>query len=152
MENRSERAVARFMEGYSCAQAVSSVFAEEVGMPEEVLIRAATGFGGGMGHTGGACGVVSAAALILGLKFGNTRPDDRQAKEDTYALVREFVIRFTVRNGSVSCTDLLGCNLSTEEGRQRAREENLTRTVCPQYIRDAVEILEAILGPGPVIP
>ncbi len=143
--SRSDRAVARFMEGYSCAQAVASAFADALGMPEDLLLKAAAGFGGGMGQTGGTCGVVSAAVLVIGLQHGGTRPEDRQIREETYALAREFVNRFRLRHGAVLCTDLLGADLSTPQGREEARERNLTRTICPQYIHDAVEILEEML-------
>ena len=143
---RPEEAVSRFMAGYNCAQATSSVFAADLGIPEKVILRAATGFGGGMGHTGGACGP-SPGGPCPRLSFGSTGPAEKEAKDETYALVREFVTRFTIRNGAVSCTGLLGCDLSTDEGLARAREQNLARTTCPRYIRDVVEILGEILGP-----
>lgn len=142
---KHEDAVSRFLAGYNCAQATSSVYAEDLGIPEDIILKAATGFGGGMGRTDGACGVVTGAILVFGLAFGGTGPDEKDANDITYALVQEFVTRFTAKNGAVSCTDLLGCNLSTEEGRKRAKEERLTRTVCPGYIRDAVEIIDEIL-------
>ena len=147
MGKRANEAVSRFMQGYNCAQAVSSVFADDAGVPEEVILRAATGFGGGVGHTGGACGAVSGAVLVIGLSAGSTGPGEKEAKDRTYALIREFIARFTRRNGTVSCTGLLGCDLSTDEGFARAREQNLARTLCPRYVRDAVEILEEILVP-----
>jgi C_GCAxxG_C_C family probable redox protein len=152
MGKRSEEAVSRFMAGFSCAQAVGSVFAADLGIPEETLVRAASGFGGGMGHTGGACGVLTGAVLVIGLRPKNSRAEDRQAREATYALVREFLDRFTARHGAVSCTDLLGCDLATEEGRQTAQKQNLTRTICPRYIRGAVEILESLIGPDLTAP
>ncbi|HOI57792.1 MAG: C-GCAxxG-C-C family protein [Methanoculleus sp.] len=142
---RSERAVARFMQGCNCAQAVSSVFARDAGVPEEVILRAATGFGGGVGHTGGACGAVSGAVLVIGLLFGSTGPEGKEAKERTYAVTQEFIARFVRKHGTVSCTGLLDCNLSTDEGLGRAREQGLTRTLCPGYVRDVVEILERML-------
>lgn len=135
------------MAGYNCAQSVSSVFAGDAGVPEEIILRAATGFGGGMGHTGGACGAVSGAILIIGLMAGSTGPDEKEAKDLTYALTREFIARFTQKNGNTSCTGLLGYDLSTDEGLARVREQNLTRSLCPRYIRDAVDILEEILSP-----
>ncbi|KLK89129.1 hypothetical protein SZ63_01410 [Methanoculleus sediminis] len=145
MGNRAKEAVSRFMQGYNCAQAVSSVFADDAGVPEEVILRAATGFGGGVGHTGGACGTVSGAVLAIGLLFGSTGPGEKEAKDLTYDLTREFVARFVRKNGTVSCTELLGCDISTGEGLARAREQNLTRTLCPRYVEDAVEILEEVL-------
>ena len=133
------------MRGCNCAQAVSSVFARDAGIPEEVVLRAATGFGGGVGHTGGACGAVSGAVLAIGLLFGSTGPEEKAAKDKTYAVTREFIAQFARKYGSTSCTGLLGCDPSTDEGLSRAREQNLTRTLCPRYIRDAVEILEGLL-------
>lgn len=147
MDNRADEAVSRFMQGYNCAQAVSSVFADDAGVPEEFVLRAATGFGGGVAHTNGMCGAVSGGVLAIGLLFGSTGPDEKEAKDLTYDLTREFLARFVEKNGTVSCTELLGCNLSTGEGLARAREENLTRTLCPRYVKDAVEILEEVLAP-----
>ena len=147
MGNRADEAVSRFMQGYNCAQAVSSVFADDAGVPEEVILRAATGFGGGMGHTGGTCGVVSGGVLAIGLLSGSTDPEEKEAKDLTYALTQEFISRIVRKHGTISCTKLLGCDLSTDEGLARAREQNLTRIVCPRYIRDAVEILEEVLAP-----
>ena len=146
MGNRSKEAVSRFMQGYNCAQAVSSVFAGDAGVPEEVILCAATGFGAGAGRTGGTCGAVSGGVLAIGLSFGSTGADDKEAKDLTYALTREFITRFVRKNGTVSCTELLGCDLSTDEGLARAREQNLTRTLCPRYVEDAVEILEEVLA------
>lgn len=146
MENRSKEAVSRFMQGYNCAQAVSSVFAGDAGVPEEVILCAATGFGAGAGRTGGTCGAVSGGVLAIGLLVGSTGADEKEAKDLTYALTREFITRFVRKNGTISCTELLGCDLSTDEGLDRARNQNLTRTLCPLYVRDAVEILEEILA------
>ena len=142
---RSEEAVACFTQGCNCAQAVSSVFARDAGVPEEVVLRAATGFGGGVAHTGGACGAVSGAVLAIGLLFGSTGPEEKEAKDRTYALTQEFIVRFVGKHGTVSCTGLLDCDLSTEEGLARARSQGITRTLCPGYVRDAVEILEEML-------
>lgn len=116
-------------------------------MPEEVILSAATGFGGGMGRTGGACGAVSGGSSSSGSCSGSTGPGENEAKDLVYDLTRKFVTRFAERCGSISCTELLGCGLSTDEGLARARDENLTRTLCPCYVEDAVEmILEEVLA------
>lgn len=146
MANRADEAVSRFMQGYNCAQAVGSVFADDAGVPEEVILSAATGFGAGVGRTGGMCGAVSGAVITLGLLFGGTGPGENEAKDLTYDLTRKFVTRFIEKNGTVSCTELLSCDLSTGEGFARARAENLARTLCPCYVKDAVEILEEVLA------
>jgi hypothetical protein len=51
---------------------------------------------------------------------------------------------FEARNGSLLCRDLLGCDISTPEGHDRARAENLFQLRCKKFVRDAVEIAEAL--------
>ncbi len=143
--SRVDEAVSRFAEGFSCSQAVCSVFAVDLGLTDEQALKVASGFGGGMGQTGGTCGVVSGAVIVLGLAYGGVSPKDTEAKVKTYALVQEFVAEFSRRHGAVDCPKLLGCDLSTPEGRERARNEGLTRKVCPAYVRSAAEILEKML-------
>jgi hypothetical protein len=70
---------------------------------------------------------------------------ESKAKEKTYELVREFASRFKARHGSLDCNDLLGCDISTSEGRQRIKQQKLHSTLCPQIVRDAAEILEELL-------
>lgn len=136
--NRIEIAVSRFAEGFNCSQAVFSSYAE--GMDEEAL-KIASGFGGGMGRMAETCGAVTGAMMVLGLRFGGATPD-REAKERVYARVREFADRFKARNGSLDCRDLLGCDISTPDGYEMAK--NLFTTTCPKYVRDACEILEGM--------
>jgi len=143
---RGDEAVSRFMRGYNCAQAVGSVFSDDAGVPEEVILSAATGFGGGMGRTGGVCGAVSGGIIVIGLLFGSTGPGENEAKDLVYDLTRKFVTRFAERCGSISCTELLGCDLSIGEGFARARDENLTRTLCPCYVENTVELFEKVLA------
>ena len=139
-----EQAVSLFNEGFLCSQAVLSSFGQELGLDRETALRVSGVFGGGM-RLGGPCGAVTGAFMVIGLKYGSIKADDVQAKEKAYGLVREFVNLFESRNGSIECTRLLGCDLSTPEGRMFAREKNLFTSVCPKFIRDAAEILEQIL-------
>jgi C_GCAxxG_C_C family probable redox protein len=142
---RIENAAALFEEGLNCSQAVFSSFAKELGLDPAVAAKLATGLGGGMGRMGHTCGAVTGAFLAIGLKHGSTSGKEREAKEKTYRLVREFSARFTARNGSVVCRELLGCDISTPEGFEDARRKGLLTTVCTKMVRDAVEILEEIL-------
>ena len=95
-----------------------------------------------MGET---CGVVTGALMAIGLKYGKVKAEDDEARERTYELAREFVTRFTVRHGSTICRELLGYNLSNAEERKAAHDKGLFDTLCPQLVRDAVEIVEELL-------
>ena len=137
--NRIELAVSRFAEGFNCSQAVFSAYAEGI---DQTALKIAAGFGGGMGRMAGTCGAVTGAMMVLGLRFGGATPD-REAKERVYAKIREFADRFKARNGSLTCRDLLGCNISTVDGYEAAK--SLFTTTCPKYVRDACEMLEEML-------
>jgi hypothetical protein len=62
-----------------------------------------------------------------------------------YARIRDFAERFKARNNSLVCRDLLKCDIGTPEGLRRATDEKLFSAVCPQFVRDACEILEEML-------
>lgn len=142
--SKIEQAVERFKNGYSCSQAIFSTYAPIFDVPDELAIKISTGLGGGIGRTAGICGAVSGAVLVLGLKFGSPKSDP-QNKEMVYAKVREFLRLFNERHNTVNCRELLGCDISTPEGFNKARSENLFKTICPNYVRSSAEILEQLL-------
>jgi C_GCAxxG_C_C family probable redox protein len=104
-------------------------------------MKIAAGFGGGMGRMAGTCGAVTGAFMVLGLQCGQASPE-REAKEAIYCRIRAYARQFRARHGSLSCRELLECDISVPEGLQRARELDLFSKTCPQFVRDACEILE----------
>ena len=139
-----EKASSLFKDGFSCSQAVFSAFAKELEADENTLLKLSDAFGGGM-RMALTCGAVTGAFMVIGLKYGRTSADDLEAKQKTANLVKEFVKKFEERHKSIVCKELLGCDISTEEGLKYARESNLTGTICPKLVTHAVEILEEIL-------
>jgi C_GCAxxG_C_C family probable redox protein len=142
--NAVDLAIARFGKGHSCAQAVFSAFAEQMGMDYQTAVRLSSGFGGGMGM-GSVCGAVTGGIMAIGLKCGGVDP---KAKGQTAKLVREFTDRFKAQHKSVNCRDLLGCDLSTPEGLKAAKDRNLF-AVCPGIVRDAAKTLDGLLNQAP---
>ena len=143
--DRVEQAVKRFNSGFNCSQSVFSAFCEDLGLETEKALKIATAFGGGMGHMGETCGAVTGAFMVIGLKHGRYDPSDSESKEKTYSLVSEFSRRFKDVYGSVRCTELLGYDLGTKEGMESARKNDLFNTLCVDFVKNAVEILEQIL-------
>ena len=143
--NNPERAVDFFKEGFSCSQAVLAAYGEQFDLKQELALRIAGAFGGGMGRMGETCGAVTGAIMVIGLKFGCTTAGDIKARENAYTVVREFVHRFKGRNVSVLCRDLLDCDISTPEGMKRAKEEGLIKKACPKFVKDAAEILDQLI-------
>jgi len=152
MTTRIEAAVDDFRKGFSCSQAVLAAFGPDFGLDRETALKISQVFGGGLARSAGTCGAAAGALLVISLKHGRTRPEDTAARETTYALTREFLQIFRERHGKLDCRDLLGCDISTAEGSQKAAELKLHDTLCPEFIRTAVEILEELLDQPPAQP
>ena len=139
------RAVSSFKKGYNCSQSIFSTYCEDFYLSADKGRKIACALGGGMGHNNETCGAVSGAIMLIGLKYGNTRFDDKKSKEKAYAVAQEFAKMFKERNGSLKCSELLGCDISTEEGNREAHEKNLFNDKCQKFVKDAAEIIEEIL-------
>ena len=111
--DKVDEAVGYFNSGYSCSQSILAAFGVDLGITLEQAFRLGAGFGGGMARTDGACGAVSGAVMVLGLKYGSagTAAADADARAATYDAVSRFMTQFREKHGSVYCSDLLGYNL-----------------------------------------
>lgn len=144
--DRVQTAVSRFNEGCNCSQAILWTYGEPFGLSRAAALRLASGFGGGMGRMGDTCGAVTGAFMVLGLQSGPTTAKDDKAKEKTYQRVRQFAERFKAHNGSLVCRDLIGCDISSPEGLQQAKQQKLFSTICAKLVQDAAELLEELLA------
>ena len=145
METKSEIAVAKFMEGFNCAQSVAYSFCNDLHFDENTALMMACGFGGGMGRKGEVCGAVSGGILVIGIKYGRGEKDNPSAADLTYAHTRKLMEQFAEKHGSCRCRELLdGCDLTTEEGQKRFKENDMKNRICKPCVQSAVEILEAI--------
>lgn len=140
--DKAKTAVKYFGDGFLCSQAVFAAFAEEI--PEEQALKIGACFGSGM-CCGEVCGAVTGALMAIGLRYGQCRPGDLDARAKTNALTRRMMDRFREENGSCLCRELLGYDISIPEQAQQAREKRLFATFCPQMIGSAAGILEEIL-------
>ena len=123
-----EKIVARFKAGSNCAQITATYFAEKYGEDVEKIHQLMCSFGGGM--------------LALGMKGGNATPDDAERKAKCYADTIAFGNEFKKRNGSLLCRELLGCDISTPEGKKEFDEKDLHFTFCPRKVLASIELLE----------
>jgi C_GCAxxG_C_C family probable redox protein len=145
MSRQTDRIAQSFQDGFNCSQIVLSTHAARFGLAEDVALRIASPFGGGVARTGHLCGAVTGALMALGLKFGTTRTGDKEGKERLYILAGEFMARFRERHGSLFCRELLGCDLGTPEGRQEAHDKRLVEELCTRLVADATEISAEII-------
>lgn len=138
-----------FDEGFNCSQAVLAPRAESLGLPRETALRAAAGFGAGMGRLQDVCGAVTGAGMVLGLRYGHTEAGDLAGKDRVYALTRDLHRRFVLAHGTTKCRELLGVDMLTEDGRREMKERNLVATVCRTCVETADRIVGQILEENP---
>jgi C_GCAxxG_C_C family probable redox protein len=148
MKTPPEAAVERFTQDHNCAQSVLAAFAPSLGFPEEQALKLASLFGAGMARRGRTCGAVTGGLMALGLKFGNLDPEGKDA---AYAVAREFMSQFEQRHGTLTCRELVGCDISIPEEREKARQAGVFAQLCPRLVREAAEIVQGLLAaePGP---
>ncbi len=145
MKPTAEKAITNFRSGLNCAQAVLTAFSEDMSFDGDFAIGVACGFGGGMGRLQETCGAATGSFMVMGIHNCRKYTDNKERKEETYAMVQEFSKKFTALHGTLNCRALLNCDLKTEEGHQYWKDNNLSEVVCEKCIADAVEIIEEIL-------
>jgi len=147
MNKYKEIAIAKFNEGFNCSQSVLFPFANMFNLNEETALKISCGFGAGMGRQQETCGAVTAAYMLIGLKYGKSRSDEEELKEKTYLKVCEFTKKFCQKHKTIKCSELLvGCDFVSLEGKKRFKNESLKEKVCVLCVGDSVDILKEILN------
>ena len=100
----------------------------KIEIENDVIRRIAFGFAGGLGNTGAVCGAVVGAVMAIGLKRG--RADTLEAGLRELAVAREFRRRFEAEMETISCRELTGADLTTEEGLEQFMSSDTPQTVC----------------------
>ena len=110
---------------YNCGQSVILPFAEELGYPEETVMRFAANFGGGM-KNGRLCGAVAGGAVVLGL-FGL---EDRAILNDYFARLQQ------AHPESLDCDPLLALN---------AARGGVKKPHCDALVYEVIKLCEQML-------
>lgn len=110
---------------YNCGQSVILPFAEELGIPEDTVMRFAANFGGGM-KGGRLCGAVAGGAVVLGLHG----LEDRAIVEDYYARL------LGNHPESLDCAPLLALN------EQRG---GVKKPHCDALVYECIHVVEGML-------
>ena len=138
-------AVTKFLDGNACSQAMISTYCHLYGLDRSTALKIAAGFGAGM-KMAKTCGALTGAYMVLGLHFGAEKSGTSEGRKEVGKAVSEFTRRFKEKHGVTDCKALLGCDITTEAGGKRAKEEKMFTTVCPTFIKNSQEILNDMLG------
>lgn len=142
MEKRIELAVSLFKEGYNCSQSVVAAFADMYGFTREQALLMAASFGGGIGRMRLTCGAACGMFLLAGLETGCTDGKNREGKEANYKLVQQLAAEFVRRNGSMTCSELLGLakNAPTPTSPEARTAEYYKKRPCVKMVEEAARI------------
>lgn len=140
--SKGEKAEALFMQGYNCAQAVASAFADELNMNDADIARLTMGFGGGVGRMREVCGTVSGMAFVISALYAD------EGRASVYEKIQTVAEKFEAENGSIVCRELLGLD---KDGKRCPTPEPRTeqyykKRPCNQLVHMAADILEDFLN------
>ena len=128
--------------GLNCGQSVLLAFTDVTGFTEEQSMALASGFGGGL-RCGGICGVVNAAAVVLGMAYPSTLENGPAGKKRSSELTKAFQQRFTERFRQLNCRELLADKELV--GTELAQELGVTQH-CRILVVSGVELLGELLA------
>jgi C_GCAxxG_C_C family probable redox protein len=148
MEERVKAALAKFEEGYDCSHAILGAYADLFDFDEKSMEMIRRPCGPMTGAPVGVCGAVLGALKALGQQLKNDKAAGKETRKKS-EMVREFRERFEEIYGTVSCTELLGEDITTPDGQFAAMDKDLFRTRCVGYITDAAKILEDLIQLDP---
>ena len=139
---RCLRATEFHEKGLNCGQSVLLAFTDVTGFTEEQSMALASGFGGGL-RCGGICGVVNAAAVVLGMAYPSTLENGPAGKKRSSELTKAFQQRFTERFRQLNCRELLADKELV--GTELAQELGVTQH-CRILVVSGVELLDELLA------
>lgn len=130
LDERVNRAVDNFMQGYGCCQSVVAAFADLYGLDDTLAKKIAAGFGGGVGRLRMMCGAVSGIVMLVGLDCGQTEGSDREGKSACYKVVQDLLDKSKEENGSIICAEILGL-----EGHEKAASSYVASARTAEYYK-----------------
>ena len=152
VEERVERAVAFFKEGYNCSQSVVAAYADMYGYTTEQALMMSASFGAGIGRMRETCGAACGMFLLAGLQTGCTDPKDAAGKGANYAVVQDLAAKFAHINGSIVCAELLGLREKSQSGigsptaPQERNAEYYKKRPCVEMVRSAATLFGEYLN------
>ena len=129
---------------YGCAETTLLVLKTAFGLPDPADAGAAMAFNGGVAYSGGVCGVISGAAIAVGLLAERRIADHGTAKRIAREIIAGLMDDFRRKHGAVECRTLIGQDIRTAEQHQAFLESGLWRQTCMGQITFAVDRLVAL--------
>ena len=143
LDSKIKTALELYQNGYNCAQSVIGAYRDYLGKSTDLLMDMAAGFGGGMGKLQQTCGAVTGAFMVLS-SLNNQK--HAGAKDQLDQDIQHFAHLFRKKHGELNCKALIRYDLSSEEGIQQARDDQVFEKRCSGFVEHAVEVLYELLS------
>ncbi len=139
-----------FKKGYNCSQALLCAFSDVTGLEEDIALKLASSFGGGMGRLREVCGGVTGMFMAAGILYGYDDVEDKALKAAHYERIQELAKLFEKEHGTILCRELLGLSetRSTPVPADRTEAYYQSRP-CEDFVGSAARILEAYIKTHP---
>jgi len=131
--------------GASGTQGFVAVYADIFGLSRETAMKIATGFSGGIAHSGESCSMIIGAVMLISLKHGSAHVSETSKKKATVEITKQFLKDFRERHKSIVCRELLQADIlditSSPERYAQAHEDG-TFDECFRSAQTIVDLLE----------
>ena len=145
MISKKTKAIEAFKTGMNCAQSVLLAYSDELKFDDNLAFQITSGFGGGMGRLQKTCGAVTGAFMVIGIHNCGKYPNHDLQTYNNRAMIQEFNRKFLSKHNSTDCSELMACNMNTEEGRDYAKENRLKEIVCEKCVADSIDIVNTLI-------
>jgi C_GCAxxG_C_C family probable redox protein len=116
---------------------------QDNGIESEVVPRIASGFAGGIGNTGSVCGAVIGAVMAIGLM--QKKADSMEEGLANLAVGQEFRRRYETEMETISCRELTGLDLTTQEGLEKIMTSETAQAACFSSVGVAYRVVSDLL-------
>jgi C_GCAxxG_C_C family probable redox protein len=116
---------------------------QDNGIESEVIPRIASGFAGGIGNTGSVCGAVIGAVMAIGLM--QKKADSMEEGLANLAVGQEFRRRYETEMETISCRELTGLDLTTQEGLEKIMTSETAQAACFSSVGVAYRVVSDLL-------
>jgi len=119
--------------------------ADDVDYVNQSVLKAASPLPGGFGVLEAPCGIATAGALALGLKYGTSDVYDFDTLSVAWNKSREWMLWLEENFGSYDCFDLTQGTDFTDPEQGKAYDEGPKRVICSTILTEGVKKLVDML-------
>lgn len=136
IDERCQKALQYFVNGYSCTQSVLVALADLVNLEEKTAIDIASAFCGGIGRAQSICGAISGALMAISLKEASQHTLVMHKNSNVRLLSDQFINEFKTLHGNVNCAEIV-------ERAQKNHDDK--HDACKKVVENAVKIAYKII-------